>query len=314
MFEFLKNKKEQDENKKIDSGLKSSLAKTAKSLIGNIVDIVSKNEKIDEFLLEEIEENLIKSDLGVDLSSSIVEEIRKSKDKISANEIKKVLKKKFIEILEKAGKNNLNFEKGALNIYFITGVNGVGKTTLIGKLANRFKKEGCKVLIAACDTFRAAASEQLEIWAKRADVQIVTKQNFDPASVAYEAIQKAKDENFDVLIIDTAGRLQNKTNLMAELSKIKNVIEKNAPGSLKESMLVLDATTGQNGLNQAQFFLESAGLTSIALTKLDSCAKGAVVILIAEKFNLPVKLVGVGEKISDLKNFETQDFIDALFE
>ena len=314
MFEFLKNKKEQDENKKIDSGLKSSLAKTAKSLIGNIVDIVSKNEKIDEFLLEEIEENLIKSDLGVDLSSSIVEEIRKSKDKISANEIKKVLKKKFIEILEKAGKNNLNFEKGALNIYFITGVNGVGKTTLIGKLANRFKKEGCKVLIAACDTFRAAASEQLEIWAKRADVQIVTKQNFDPASVAYEAIQKAKDENFDVLIIDTAGRLQNKTNLMAELSKIKNVIEKNAPGSLKESMLVLDAPTGQNGLNQAQFFLESAGLTSIALTKLDSCAKGAVVILIAEKFNLPVKLVGVGEKISDLKNFETQDFIDALFE
>ena len=192
-------------------------------------------------------------------------------------------------------------------------VNGVGKTTLIAKLANKFKKEGKKVLLAAGDTFRAAAVEQLQIWANRIDVNIVYKHNADPSSVVYEAISKAKNENYNVLIIDTAGRLQNKYNLMEELNKIKNVIIKNAPNDLKESLLVLDATMGQNGISQAATFFEVANLTGVALTKLDGSSKGAIVISIAKYYKLPLKLIGVGEKVEDIKDFDKDDFIQSLF-
>ena len=199
-------------------------------------------------------------------------------------------------------------------LYFITGVNGVGKTTLIGKLAHKFKVEGKRVLIAAGDTFRAAAEEQLDIWSKRAGADIVRRDKADPASVVYEAIQKAKNENYDVILVDTAGRLQNKFNLMEELAKIKSVIDKNAPEHLRETLLVLDANTGQNGLQQAKVFTEAVNLTSVALTKLDGSAKGAIVLAVAKDLKLPVKLIGVGEKMEDLKSFAPDEFINALFE
>ena len=208
----------------------------------------------------------------------------------------------------------MNFSDNSLNIYFISGVNGVGKTTLIAKLAYKFKQEGKKVLIAAGDTFRAAAEEQLNIWSNRAGADIVRRDKADPASVVYEAIQKAKSEGYDVILVDTAGRLQNKFNLMEELAKIKGVIDKNSPDALRECMLVLDANTGQNGLQQAKIFLDAVNVTSVALTKLDGSAKGAIVLAIAKELKLPVKLIGVGEKMEDLKSFNPEDFINALFE
>ena len=223
------------------------------------------------------------------------------------------MRKEFEEILASAGSNELNYKENSLNIYFIAGVNGAGKTTLIGKLAKRFKDSGKKVLLAAGDTFRAAAEEQLDIWSKRADVEIIRRDKADSASVVYEAIERAKKENFDIIIIDTAGRLQNKFNLIEELKKIKNVIDKNAPNSLSECMLVLDANLGQNGLSQAKVFKEALNLTSVAITKLDGSAKGGIIIAIAKEFALPAKLVGIGEKIEDLKNFDRTEFIEAIF-
>ena len=198
--------------------------------------------------------------------------------------------------------------------YRVAGVNGAGKTTLIAKMAYRFKQEGKRVLIAAGDTFRAAAEEQLNIWSVRAGADIVRRDKADPASVVYEAIQKAKKEGYDVILVDTAGRLQNKFNLMEELSKIKTVIDKQAPEALRESILVIDANTGQNGLQQAKVFAEAVNLTSVALTKLDGSSKGAIIIAIAKEMKLPVKLVGVGEQMTDLKPFNPDDFIDAIFE
>ena len=223
------------------------------------------------------------------------------------------MKEQFTSTLNSAGSNKLNFVDNSLNIYFIAGVNGVGKTTLIGKLAYKFKQEGKKVLIAAADTFRAAAEEQLDIWSKRAGADIVRRDKADPASVVYEAIQKAQNEQYDIILVDTAGRLQNKFNLMEELSKIKSVIDKNAADCLRECILVLDANTGQNGLQQAKVFKDAVALTSVALTKLDGSAKGAIVLAIAKELNLPVKLIGVGEKMEDLKEFNSSDFIEALF-
>ncbi len=222
------------------------------------------------------------------------------------------MRTEFLKTLADAGSTELNYKENELNIYFITGVNGAGKTTLIGKLAYKFKQDGKKVLIAAGDTFRAAAEEQLDIWSKRAGADIVRKDKIDPAAVVYEAIQKAKAENYDVILVDTAGRLQNKFNLMEELSKIKAVIDKNAPDALRESILVIDANTGQNGLQQAKVFKECTSVTSVALTKLDGSAKGAIVLAIAKTMGLPVKLIGVGEKMEDLRAFNPQDFVEAL--
>ena len=250
--------------------------------------------------------------MGATYAAELVDKLR-SQDKIKPSQVKNYLREQFTQVLNDAGSNKLNFSENALNIYFIAGVNGVGKTTLIGKLAYKFKQEGKRVLVAAADTFRAAAEEQLDIWSKRAGADIVRRDKADPASVVFEAIQKARNENYDVILVDTAGRLQNKYNLMEELSKIKSVIDKNAPEALRECILVLDANTGQNGLQQAKVFKDAVALTSVALTKLDGSAKGAIVLAIAKEMNLPVKLIGVGEKMEDLKEFNSSDFIEALF-
>jgi len=297
--------------------LKEKISKTSEVLVDNVVGAVEQEEEFNEFVLEDMEDMLIKADIGVYTASEIVDKIRNKKD-MKPSEIRDYLKSEFKKILDidNLGSAKINYNNSGLNIYFVTGVNGAGKTTFIGKLANRFRLEGKKVLIAAADTFRAAAEEQLEIWANRAQVDIVRKDGADPASVVFDAIKKGKDENYNVLIIDTAGRLQNKFNLMEELRKIKSVIEKsNDAGSenLRESFLVLDATTGQNGLQQAKVFSEAVDLTSVALTKLDGSAKGGIVFAIAKELKLPVKMIGVGEKISDLEDFDAQTFIDALF-
>ena len=292
--------------------LKKTVSKTAQALIGNVVETVSEEEEFSEFVLDDMEDLLISADLGVNYAAELVDRLR-SQDKIKPSEVKNYLREQFTQTLNEAGSNQLNYVENALNIYFIAGVNGVGKTTLIGKLAYKFKQEGKRVLIAAADTFRAAAEEQLDIWSKRAGADIIRRDKADPASVVFETIQKAQNENYDVILVDTAGRLQNKFNLMEELSKIKSVIDKNAPENLRECILVLDANTGQNGLQQAKVFKDAVNLTSVALTKLDGSAKGAIVLAVAKEMNLPVKLIGVGEKMEDLKEFNSSDFIEALF-
>lgn len=296
---------------KIDN-FKQTVSNTARSLVGNVLESVDSTEEYSEFALDDIEDTLISADLGVTYASELVDNLR-SKKNAKPSELKDFLREEFKKTLVEAGSTELNFKDGELNIYFIAGVNGAGKTTLIAKLAYKFKKEGKKVLVAAGDTFRAAAEEQLNIWSVRAGADIVRRDKADPASVVYEAIQKAKTENYDVILVDTAGRLQNKFNLMEELKKIKTVIDKQAPDSLRESILVLDANTGQNGLQQAKVFGQCVNLTCVALTKLDGSAKGAIIFAIAKEMKLPVKLVGVGEKMEDVKPFNAEDFIDALF-
>ena len=292
---------------------KKKISNTASNLVENVVNSVSEEEEFSEFVLDDMEDLLIGADLGVNYAAELVDNLR-DQDKIKPSDVKNYLKNEFEKVLQDAGNTVLNYKDGELNIYFITGVNGVGKTTLIGKLAYKFKNEGKKVLIAAGDTFRAAAEEQLDIWSTRAGADIVRRDKADPASVVYEAIQKAKNERYDVILVDTAGRLQNKYNLMEELKKIKSVIDKNASENLRECMLVLDANTGQNGLQQAKVFADAVNLTSVALTKLDGSAKGAIVLAVAKDMKLPVKLVGIGEKMEDLKNFNSNEFIQALFE
>ena len=305
MFGFFKDKFD---------NLKQAVSNTAQSLVGNVLSNVDETEEAySEFALDDIEDTLIGADLGVSYAAELVDNLRAKKN-AKPSELKNYLKEEFQKTLADAGSTNLNYKDNELNIYFIAGVNGAGKTTLIAKMTYRFKQDGRKVLIAAGDTFRAAAEEQLNIWSERAGADIVRRDKADPASVVYEAIQKAKNENYDVILVDTAGRLQNKFNLMEELKKIKTVIDKQAPESLRESILVIDANTGQNGLQQAKVFSDSVNLTSVALTKLDGSAKGAIIIAIAKEMKLPVKLVGVGEKMEDLKAFDTEDFINALFE
>lgn len=293
--------------------LKQTVSKTTETLINNVVENVEEEAEFSDFVLDDMEDLLIRADLGVNYASELVDKLR-NQDKIKPSEVKNYLRNEFLTTLSAAGNTQLNYEENKLNIYFISGVNGVGKTTLIGKLAYRFKLENKKVLIAAGDTFRAAAEEQLDIWSKRAGADIVRRDKADPASVVFEAIQKARNENYNVILIDTAGRLQNKFNLMEELSKIKAVIDKNASESLRECILVLDANTGQNGLQQAKVFQETVNLTSVALTKLDGSAKGAIVLAVAKELKLPVKLIGIGEKMEDLKDFNATDFINALFD
>lgn len=291
--------------------LKNTVSKTAQALVGNVVDTVAEESEFSEFVLDDMEDTLISADLGVNYAAELVDKLR-GQNKIKPSQVKEFLQNEFLKTLNEAGSCELNYKENELNIYFITGVNGAGKTTLIGKLAYHFKQEGKKVLIAAGDTFRAAAEEQVDIWSKRSGADIVRRDKADPASVVYEAIQKARKENYDVILVDTAGRLQNKFNLMEELSKIKTVIDKNAPNELRESILVIDANTGQNGLQQAKVFKECVNLTAVALTKLDGSAKGAIVIAIAKELNLPVKLVGIGEKMEDLEKFNSIDFINAI--
>lgn len=333
MFDFFKKKTENEEpinkNEEVQplpqseeekknffslsfDALKKTVSNTTQTLVNSIVDSVEEEAEFSDFVLDDMEDLLIRADLGVNYASELVDKLR-NQDKVKPSEVKNYLKNEFLNTLSDSGSTTLNYKENDLNIYFVSGVNGVGKTTLIGKLAYRFKLEGKRVLIAAGDTFRAAAEEQLDIWSKRAGADIVRRDKADPASVVFEAIQKAKNEGYDVILVDTAGRLQNKFNLMEELSKIKAVIDKNAAESIRECILVLDANTGQNGLQQAKVFQEAVNLTSVALTKLDGSAKGAIVLAVAKELKLPIKLIGVGEKMEDLKNFDSNDFINALF-
>lgn len=292
--------------------LKEAVSKTTETLVDSVIETVEDEAEFSDFVLDDMEDLLIRADLGVSYASELVDKLR-NQDTVKPSEVRNYLKTEFLKTLTDAGNTELKYNPNDLNIYFISGVNGVGKTTLIGKLAYRFKTEGKKVLIAAADTFRAAAEEQLDIWSKRAGADIIRRDKADPASVVYEAIQKARSENYNVILVDTAGRLQNKFNLMEELSKIKSVIDKNAADSLRECILVLDANTGQNGLQQAKIFQEGVNVTAVALTKLDGSAKGAIVLAIAKELKLPIKLIGVGEKMDDLKDFNSADFINALF-
>ncbi len=294
--------------------LKQGLGKTRDSLNDKINSVFSNFRKVDENLLEELEEILIMSDIGVETATEIISRLRNriKLEKITDEQgVKNVLKEEMQKILDKVP-NGLEL-KTKPTVILVVGVNGVGKTTSIGKIANNLRKQGKKVVVAAADTFRAAAVEQLEIWAKRADVDIVKRnEGSDPASVVYDAIKITKEKNADVLICDTAGRLHTKKYLMDELLKIGKVIEKELPESEKETLMVIDSTTGQNAIIQVKAFKEVVPITGLILTKLDGTAKGGVVIGIVNENSIPVKFVGVGEKIDDMEVFNSKDFVDAI--
>ena len=296
---------------KIAEGLK----KTRDSMMGKVDALLNSFTKIDEDFFDELEESLIMADVGAVTSARICENLRKKVKEEGLSDpaaVKGALKEIIAQMLE--GDEALNLSTKP-SIILVIGVNGVGKTTTIGKLAHNLHEDGKKVLLAAADTFRAAAIDQLQIWADRAGVDLVKHgEGSDPAAVVFDAINAGKARGCDVVICDTAGRLHNKKNLMDELSKIARVIDREAPGSAKEVLLVLDATTGQNALNQAKLFQEAAGLTGIILTKLDGTARGGVVIGIKEELNIPIKYIGVGEQIDDLRPFDSKDFVEALFE
>ncbi len=296
--------------------LKQGLTKTKEAINNQINNVFSNFRKVDEELLEELEEALIMSDVGAETSIKIIDNLR-SRIKLQkiedADAVKEALKEEIANVLsEKDCELHIDTKP---SIIMVVGVNGAGKTTSIGKMAAKLKAEGKKVLVAAADTFRAAAIEQLEVWTDRAKVDILKKsEGSDPASVVFDAARRTKDENYDVLIIDTAGRLHTKKNLMEELNKIERVLEKELPEASKEVLIVLDGTTGQNALIQAKEFSEVTKITGIVLTKLDGTAKGGVVIGICSELNVPVKFIGVGEQIDDLQVFNAKDFANALFE
>ena len=295
--------------------LKAGLSKTKNGLVEKIDRVLLAFGVVDEDLFEELLDILILSDVGINTSQKIIEnlKVRVKDEKITKPEfIKDALKNEISGILE-AGKNGIDLKDRPIVITVI-GVNGVGKTTSIGKIAHIYKESGAKVLMAAGDTFRAAATEQLEIWAQRAEVDIIKQgEGADPAAVVFDACTAAKSRKSDVLICDTAGRLHTKKNLMEELKKISKVVDRELPDYKRETLLVLDATTGQNALNQAKVFNESAEITGIVLTKLDGTAKGGIVIAISDELGIPVKLIGVGEQIGDLQPFNATEFTNALF-
>ncbi len=294
--------------------LKEGLSKTKNSFNEKLNNVFSNFRKVDEELLEELEEALIMSDVGVETSTKIINNLREKikKEKLENEEdVKNALKDEVKKILDEVD-NSLNLNTKP-SVILVVGVNGVGKTTSIGKIANRLKKDGKKVVIAAADTFRAAAVEQLEIWANRAECDIVKREEgADPASVVFDAIRITKEKNADVLICDTAGRLHNKKYLMDELIKIKKVIDKELPEASKEILMVLDATTGQNAIMQVKAFKETVEINGLILTKLDGTAKGGVVLGIVEENKMPVKFIGIGEQIDDMEKFNSTDFVNAL--
>ena len=305
--------------------LKNGLSKTRHKLVDAISETISGKAVIDEQTLEKIEEILITSDIGYELTDNIIENVRKSlkseKDRSEINIIKSIKE----ELVKSINQNDSIKDNGIQNeirnsnkkpfVILIIGVNGVGKTTTIGKLAYNFKKDGLKVIMGAADTFRAAAGEQLDIWAERAGVEIIQKATgSDPSSVAFETVKEAVKKNYDVVLIDTAGRLHNKSNLMSELSKIKRAIEKVLPGAPHESFLVLDGTVGQNALVQFDEFSKVTGITGLIITKLDGTAKGGIIFQIYAKQKAPVKYIGIGECIDDLQIFDPKSFVNALFD
>ncbi len=296
--------------------LKAGLAKTSKSLLGSIDGIVMGKKVIDQALFDELEEVLIMADVGPAFTHELID---KMKEKVSRRELDKpehlrrALSESMAEILQKS---DIPFAVPGEGVYtiMVVGVNGTGKTTTIGKLAHRLKAEGRQVLLAAADTFRAAAAEQLEIWAQRAEIPLVRQDaGADPAAVVFDAVHAAKSGRAQVVIVDTAGRLHTKVNLMEELKKMKRIMGRELPGAPHEVLLVLDATTGQNAVSQARLFKDEIGVTGLVLTKLDGTAKGGVVVRIAAELGIPIRFIGIGEKVDDLRPFNSREFVDAIF-
>jgi len=295
--------------------LKSGLSKTKKALFGQIEEIVKAFVKVDEELLEELEESLICADVGVTATEQIIEELREQIKDGRLKEKDQVMDALRAILCDMIGEGEPLKLDTAPSVVLVIGVNGAGKTTSIGKISNILRQQGKKVVVAAADTFRAAAIDQLAVWCERAEVDLVKQsEGSDPAAVVYDAANYAKNKKADVLIVDTAGRLHNKKNLMNELSKINRIIDRELPGACRENLLVLDATTGQNGVLQAKEFKNSAEITGLVLNKLDGTAKGGIVISIKQELDIPVKFIGVGEKIDDMQSFNSEEFVRALFE
>lgn len=315
LFDFLKRKPKNEKTNKYNIGMK----KTRKGLLGKLKAVLSGYNEITEELFDDLTDVFIMADIGVETTLDFIEEL-KNDERVenieTASELQPIIVDKMFELYLKneVVNNNLNINPNGLSVFLFVGVNGVGKTTTIAKIAHRLKKEGKKILLAAGDTFRAGAIDQLEVWADRVGVDIVTKvSGSDPSSVIYDAIVKAKSGKYDVLLCDTAGRLQNKANLMKELEKMHRVISREVEGGPHETILVIDATTGQNGLSQAESFLEATQVTGVILTKLDGTSKGGIVLAIRDKYNIPIKMVGLGEQMDDLEFFDLEDYIGGLF-
>jgi fused signal recognition particle receptor len=317
---FFKKLKEKISQKtdQVTNKFKDGLTKTRDAVMGKVEDLVRRYKKLDESFFEELEEILISADVGVGTVMQLVDDLRTEakKQKIEDTaQLKPLLSEKLVGLLkDKDEDTQLNVQEGRLNIIMFVGVNGVGKTTTIGKMAYMFKQQGKKVLMAAGDTFRAGAIEQLEVWGGRVGCEVIKHQaGADPAAVIYDAIHAAKSRGVDILLCDTAGRLQNKVNLMEELHKVFRVIGRELPDAPHETLLVLDATTGQNAMNQAKAFGEATNVSGIVLTKLDGTAKGGIVIAIRNELHIPVKYVGLGEKMDDLQPFDADQYVHALF-
>ncbi|MFW5998129.1 MAG: signal recognition particle-docking protein FtsY [Bacillota bacterium] len=313
MFTSRENK--ENENKGFFGRLKAGLSKTRKGFINKVSNLFSGYSSIDDELFEELEEILIQADVGVHTTMKLVDNLREKveeKDISTPEELYNIFQKELEELL-KEEEGQLEINKG-LNIMIVVGVNGVGKTTTIAKIAKRYKEKGKKVMLAAGDTFRAGAIDQIEIWANRIGIEVIAQsEGSDSAAVAYDAVQSARSKDVDLLIVDTAGRLHTQKNLMEELKKVKRVITREAEEAFTQVLLVLDATTGQNAISQAEMFDKALDVDGIALTKLDGTAKGGIVIAIKNELGIPIKLVGVGEAAEDLQNFKPEEFVEALF-
>lgn len=320
-FDKLKKRFKNEENEEqVQEKYKEGMKKSRGAFSGRINDLIARYRKVDEDFFEELEEVLITADVGVTTVMDLVDELKmevKRRNIKDTEQMKDVISEKLVDIYygdDDPEIETLNIQEKGMTVILVVGVNGVGKTTSIGKLAHQLKQQGKTVMLAAGDTFRAGAIEQLEEWGKRADVEVIKQSaGSDPAAVIYDGIQAAKARNVDVLLCDTAGRLQNKVNLMKELEKIKRVIEREVPGAPHEVLLVLDATTGQNALSQAKTFSEATDVTGIVLTKLDGTAKGGIVLAIRKELDIPVKFVGLGEQINDLQKFDASLFVYGLF-
>jgi fused signal recognition particle receptor len=298
--------------------MKQAVTRTRENLSERLEDVVSFHKEIDRSTLDDLEATLIGADLGTTTTHEVLEKLREKADRKQikdVGELKRLLKEELLAILTQNGSQPVNSVEGEPEVILVVGVNGTGKTTTIGKLANVLRADGKSVLLCAADTFRAAAIEQLEIWGTRTGTEVIkTKPGGDPAAVLFDALQAAKARQTDYVIVDTAGRLHTKVNLMAELEKMRRTAQRIVPGAPHETLLIMDATTGQNGLQQARLFTQSSGVTGIVLTKLDGTAKGGVVVAITRELGLPVRYVGVGEKAGDLLPFDPRAFVDSLFE
>ena len=314
-FDLFRSKEKRKEAEKYRIGME----KARKGSLSRLKELFSRYNKITEDFFDELEEIFVMADIGVDTVVKFIDELKEDervKGLEDTKDLQQIIVDKMFDIYLKGEvvNSNLRFNKDGLSVFLFVGVNGVGKTTTIAKVAHKLKKEGKKVLLAAGDTFRAGAIEQLEVWGERVGCKVITKEEgSDPSSVIYDAIQVAKREKYDVLLCDTAGRLQTKVNLMKELEKIKRVISREVDGAPQDTLLIIDATTGQNGLSQAKAFIEATEVSGVVLTKLDGTAKGGIVLAIRDQYNIPIKFVGLGEKMDDLEYFDLEKYIYGLF-